>query len=75
MCSDEVDEDGTYWNEGSELIFEDLPEYGTLSNDEKRKRDSERRYGPQAGWIAEDPNPDRHYLSQDPPEFKFRTVR
>jgi hypothetical protein len=64
-----------YWNEGSEVIFEDLPEYSALSDKEKARRDSEREYGPQAGWIAEDPYPDRHYLSHDPPEFKFRTVR
>jgi hypothetical protein len=35
-----------YWNEGSEMIFEDLPEYSSLSDKEKAMRDSEREYGP-----------------------------
>jgi hypothetical protein len=64
-----------YWSEGSEVTFEEFPEYGKLSGDERVTQDSERRYGPQAGWLAEDPYPDRHYLSYDPPEFKFRTAR
>jgi hypothetical protein len=64
-----------YWNKGSEIIFKDLPKYSALSDEEKARRDSAREYGPQASWIAENLYPDRHYLSHDPPEFKFRIVQ
>ena len=55
-----------YWNEGSEVIFKDHPEYSTVSDEERAWRDSGREYGPQAGWIEKDPYPDSHNLSQDP---------
>jgi hypothetical protein len=32
---------------GSEVIFEDLPEYSALFNKEKARQDSEREYRPQ----------------------------
>jgi hypothetical protein len=63
------------WSEGNKVTFEDFSEDRELSDDERVTQDSERRYGPQAGWNAEDPYPDSHYLSHDPPQFKFRTAR
>jgi hypothetical protein len=44
-----LDQEGggfNYWNKGSEVIFEDLPEYSVLSDEEKARRDSEREYRP-----------------------------
>lgn len=76
LSPDNKDTEFNCWNEGGEVIFEDHSDYRNLSFDEERVTlDSERSYEPQAGWIAEDLYPDRYYLSQDPPEFKFRRAQ